>query len=220
MKVITRRLIPWLKKSIVAVGVLSLSLAVSLAFFTVPTLASPWGDGVNPAPHSTHGWNSGEGRHGPVNANDFHTASWHRFGPMNYQFRSGPDWNQVFGRHTFASTFTPDTTFQNVRRDRHAAHSPLPYGIFSAVVSTPMVNPTFQHSVHRTNQQQPFIIQDPHIHLFTSNWHSPSSQGFVGHGSAWGQGGDGWGNGVGVATPYISSPGQGGGMLPHTSILD
>jgi len=202
-----------LKKHIIT-GILFVLAAATLI---TPVMANAWSNPSTHAPHSTHGWNTGEGRHGPINENDFHTASWDRFGPMNYQFSSGANWNQIFGRHTFAPNFTPDTTFQNIRRDRHAAHRPLPYGIFSSVVSTPMVNPTFQQAVHHTNQQQPFVTQNPHIHSFTNHGmgmsHSTHSQNFIGHGSAWGQSGSGW-------SDNVNSAGHDGGMLPHTSILD
>ncbi|MCL2574300.1 MAG: hypothetical protein FWE34_07110 [Defluviitaleaceae bacterium] len=199
----------------------ALSLILMGAFFAFPS-TEVQANANPPAPHATNGWNSGEGRFGPINQNDFHTSSWDRFGPMNYRFSTGPDWNQTFGRHTFAPNFTPDSTFQNVRRDRHASDMPLPYGIFSSIVATPMVNPIFRQSVFQSNQQQPFITQTPQISSFTNQPVSAhvASQNFTGQGSAWGQGSGSWGIGSGVSSPHLTSLGQTGGMLPHTSILD
>ena len=192
------------------------------------------------APHQTHGWGRGEGRSQSVNTNDHHTSSWDRFGPFNYQFSSGPDFSHTFGGHTFTPTYTPDRSFANIRRDRHAADRPLPYGIFSSITSTPMVNPSFQQSVFTTNQQQPFVMPNPSaISRFDTTfqganalnrppgslhpnsgglWTSPTSPAPGGLGAA-PQGTAPMG--TGVSAPHISGPGQtSGGFLAPTSILN
>ena len=206
-------------KRLLAIGTISFTLVMSPIIVSANTQA----------PHQTHGWGRGEGRYQPVNINDFHTASWYRFGPFNYSFRSGPDFDHIFGSHTHVTFFTPDTSMQNIRRDRHASDRPLPYGVFSSITPTPLINPSFQQSLQRTNQQQPFIFQSPNpTSSFNTAFIGSSSQNimptgqsqsnFTGHSSAWGA--SSWNTGVGLASPHTPITQGAGAFLMPTSIID
>lgn len=162
-------------KNIATLGIMALSIVTGF-IITNPIEAL----GNNSSLHATYGLGSGQGRYQSINENDFHTNVGDRFGPFNYQFTSGPDFNQVFGRHTYTSTFERDTSAINIRRDRHAAGKPLPYGIFSSITPTPMVNPSFFQNIQSTNQKQPFVTHNPNIinqQQSAHPWQTGTSQG-------------------------------------------
>jgi len=102
------------------------------------------------------------GRPNAINLNDFHTDIWDRF-VFNYTFTSGPDFRHVLGSPTYvsASQVRRDPAGMNVRRDKNVAYTPLPYGIFSAIVDTYISNPYFASWVNEQGGL-PFVLENPH----------------------------------------------------------
>ena len=55
----------------------------------------------------------------------------------NYEFGSGPESREIFGKATSTDEPVPlDTTMLNERRNKDAAYNPPPYGIFSGYIPT------------------------------------------------------------------------------------
>jgi len=80
--------------------------------------------------------------------------------PPNYNFTSGSDFRYALGRPTIhTGNVTPNPLTQNIRRDRHAAHLPVSYGVFSGIFDTPLANPSFARQLAQPSQ--PFQLQDP-----------------------------------------------------------
>jgi hypothetical protein len=132
--------------------------------------------------------------HSNINPNNFHTDTWDRFMPPNYQFDSGSNYRHVLGNPTYAHNFTRDTTWANIRRDAQGSHLPPGHRIFSGNIPTDRVNT----HIPLQPQGQAWEIANPHI--------IPSF--------------DSTGQGVNApqnATPMFQGQGQGGFLQP-TSI--
>jgi len=68
---------------------------------------------------------------------------------FNYNFSSGANQNDVFGRPTSTDALvSPDPMSENVRRNKDAAHNPPPFGTGSGNI------PTSQASLHHNNSPQ------------------------------------------------------------------
>jgi len=118
--------------------VVGVALWIVLMFLTPLT--------VEAAPQ--HGFGTGQGRTGPVNINDFHTASWERFS-FSYEFTSGQDYRYDLGRSTtFFGNVPLDVHTANIRRDANVALRPPCYGIFSGYIPTDPSNLLFPQPVN------------------------------------------------------------------------
>ena len=217
-----RRLKKFAVPTLVA-GVMLLASVTQYASANFP-MAQPTPDGQRlPMEHQ---WPSQDRGHAPVHE---------RIGPFNYQFVSGPDWSGTFGNPTTVHVSTmilPDPSTQNIRRDRHASDLPLPYGVFSSIVDTPMANPSFQQALAWSNEWQPFMTEVPPPALRFDMAASPNvnAGNFTGIGSAWGAPG---GSEMGVGSNWTAGspsneivnqgpqPGLGvGTFMPPTSVIE
>jgi sortase A len=87
-----------------------------------------------------NGYGRGQGRPDTVNVNDYSTDSWDRF-DNNYQFNTGPDYNEELGKPTTTDADTRNKDTENVRRNKDAAAIPPTYGLFSGEFDTDYSNP-------------------------------------------------------------------------------
>ena len=109
-----------------------------------------------------YGFGAGQGRTQPINENDFHTAAWDRFS-FNYEFTSGADHRFDLGRPTtWNGNVPPDIFNANIRRDRHVAHVPPRYGVFSGHIPTFPRNDFFPQPVHPAFWNT-FELENPNI---------------------------------------------------------
>jgi len=96
-----------------------------------------------------------------ANPNDHQTDVWDRF-YYNYDFSPNIDYRYMFGQSTYINPnhLPSNPTTQNIRRDRHIADTPLPYGIFSAIIDTYHANILFATWVDEQGVL-PFVLNNP-----------------------------------------------------------
>lgn len=131
--------------------------------------------------------------------NDFHTAQWQRFS-HNYQFSTGPDFGEVFGRPTQTDLIPFNQEQGNIRRNAGASFNPPPFGVGNGVFPTDRNN-IFAH-------QSPIDFARNITNSTGSNAMGGGFGGSVGSGT-----GTLGGNSIGTNLTI------GGNMLPPTSIL-
>ena len=95
--------------------------------------------------YANNGQGMGYGREDTVNINDYSTDNWDRFS-FNYQFASGMETKDDFGKPTPTDEPARSPQLENVRRNKDAAYLPPAYGVFSGNI------PTERSSLYHDNE--------------------------------------------------------------------
>ena len=101
--------------------------------------------GIGTTAYAYNGQGVGYGREDTININDYSTDNWDRFS-FNYQFESGTETKDDFGRPTPTDEPARNPQLENIRRNKDAAYLPPAYGVFSGNI------PTDRSSLYHDNE--------------------------------------------------------------------